>query len=236
MAYQGLKIIAVVPARSGSKGVPDKNMREVAGHSLIGRVGLVLKDLAWVDGAVISTDSQRYADEARKHAIDAPFLRPEELSHDTATAVDTWQHALVEAEKHYGFTADITIYLEPTSPCRRSEDVERTLEVLVSSGAKGAATVSPTPAHYTPHKTLTVENGSIGFFYEGGSGYAIRQKIPSLYHRNGLCYALRRETLMAGTIIEDDCRAVVIDRPVVNVDDEFELELAEFLIRKEETK
>ncbi len=233
MAYKGLTVLAVVPARSGSKGVRHKNMRKVLGHSLIGRVGLVLKKLPWLDGAVISTDSAEYAAEAERYGIAAPFLRPEELAHDTATAADTWKHALLEAEKHFGVMADITLYLEPTSPCRRAGDIGRTVEELISSGAKAAATVSPTPAHYTPHKSLVVEDERIGFFLEQGAQYAIRQRIPDLYHRNGICYALRRSTLMEGSIIEDDCRAVVVERPVVNIDDEFEIEMAEWLLGRE---
>ena len=93
---------------------------------------------------------------------------------------------------------------------------------------RAAATVSQTPAHYTPHKTLTVEDGTIGFYLEGGAGYSLRQSIPNYFHRNGICYCVTREALMeAGEILEQDCAAVIIDRPVVNIDEPFDFELAQ---------
>jgi CMP-N-acetylneuraminic acid synthetase len=96
-------------------------------------------------------------------------------------------------------------------------------------------TVSPTPAHFTPHKTLTVNPaGIIGFYLDGGAGHALRQTIPQFYHRNGLCYAVTRQALMEdGHILEDDCAAVVVERPIVNIDEPFELELAEFLLGRD---
>ena len=90
------------------------------------------------------------------------------------------------------------------------------------------------PAHFTPHKCLTLdENGIIGFFHQKGRQFSIRQKIPAYYFRNGICYALKRSTLIEkGFIIEQNCKAVVIERKVVNIDDQHELEYAEFLFQK----
>ena len=82
---------------------------------------------------------------------------------------------------------------------------------------------------------LTVDGeGRIGFYLTGGQKFALRQSIPRYYHRNGLCYAVRRSTLMDhGTILEVDCAAVIVERPLVNIDEPFELELAEFLLHRE---
>ena len=98
-----------------------------------------------------------------------------------------------------------------------------------------AATVSRTPAHYTPHKCLLMDkNGIIGFYHPEGRKFSIRQKIPNYYFRNGICYALKRDTLIEkGTIIEKNCRAVVIERPVVNIDDKEELAYAEYLFLRQ---
>jgi CMP-N-acetylneuraminic acid synthetase len=148
-----------------------------------------------------------------------------------------WRHAWLAAEKHYGKRFDLSVLLEPTSPLRRPEDVERTVRALIQAGAPAAATVSPTPAHYTPHKALRInENGVIDFYLEGGAKHSLRQGIPAYYHRNGLCYAVTREHLVDhGCIIDHGAVAVVIDRPVVNIDDMFELELAEWLLAREKS-
>lgn len=238
MSLRGLNILAVIPARGGSKGIPGKNLKTVGGVSLVGRAIAIVRSMDCIDRIVLSTDDQAIAEEGRQHGLEVPFLRPDPLASDTATAIDAWKHAWIAAEKQWNERYDISVYLEPTSPLRRSDDVQLTLETLLKSGRAAAATVSPTPAHFTPHKTLTLDGqGCIGFYLEGGADFAIRQKIPPYFHRNGICYAVRRDTLLTGgTIIESDCAAVVIKRPIVNIDEPIELELAEFLLARTEAE
>jgi CMP-N-acetylneuraminic acid synthetase len=234
MAYAGLSVLAVVPARGGSKSIPRKNLQTVGGVSLVGRAAALAASIAWIDEAVISSDDDEIIAEAVTHGIDAPFVRPPELASDTATSVDMWRHAWLAAEKHYGRSFAVSVLLEPTSPLRTADDIEHTVQALTAGNHAAAATVSPTPAHYTPHKTLTVDpQERIGFYLQGGSKFALRQTIPRYFHRNGLCYAVRRATLVdGGTILENDCVAVIIERPVVNIDDLFDLELAKFLLER----
>ncbi len=229
-----MNILAVVPARGGSKGIPRKNLCEIAGVSLIGHVGQVIRQLPWIDKAVISTDDSKMAEEGKRYGIDAPFFRPEALSSDNATGVDTWKHALVSAEKHYGIQFDISVYLEPTSPFRQAVDIERTVLELASKEHLAAATVSRTPGSYTPHKTLTIdEKGDVAFYLKEGRKFSIRQKIPSYYHRNGICYAMKRDALLAcDCILTNRCAAVIIDRDVVNIDEPVDLEFARMLFEK----
>ncbi len=232
---EGRSVLAVVPARGGSKSIPRKNLKEIGGISLVGRAAAAARALPWIDAALISTDDHEIRDEAVRHGLDAPFMRPDELSGDTAGSIDMWRHAWLAAEEHYGRTFDISVLLEPTSPMRRPEDVERTVKTLLQTNSPAAATVSRTPAHYTPHKTLTVdEHGTIGFYLSDGARHSLRQGIPAYYHRNGLCYAVTRSHLVEhGRIIDRDAQAVVIDRHVVNIDDPFELELTEWLLNRE---
>ena len=231
MSWKGVRILAVVPARGGSNGIPRKNLRKVAGISLVGHVGRLCSEMEWLDAAALSTDDTEIADEGRAHGLSVPFMRPAYLWRDDSTSVDMWRHAWLASEEALSSRFDVSILLEPTSPLRTVDDVERTVRVVVEEGAEAAATVIRTPAHYSPQKTLMVsEQGEIGFFLEGGAGFSLRQKIPEYYHRNGLCYCVRRAQLLErGQIIEERCRAVVVDRPVVNIDDFFDLELADWL-------
>lgn len=234
MALHGVSVLAVVPARGGSKGIPRKNLREVAGTSLIGHAARVIRQLPWLDAALLSTDDPDIAREAEQHGLAVPFVRPQALAGDKAKSVDMWRHAWTSAEEIHGRRFDLSILLEPTSPLRRAEDVERTVRVLLEGDFAAAATVSPTPGHCSPHKTLTVgPAGTLGFYVEDGARFSLRQDIPAYYHRNGVCYAVRRETLVdRGHIIEENCAAVVIERPVVNIDSPFDLELADWLARR----
>ena len=109
------------------------------------------------------------------------------------------------------------------------------MDALLESNTAAAATVGRAPAHFTPHKCLTVDDsGIIGFYHAKGEQFNLRQNIPAYYFRNGICYALKRHPLLEkGMIIEQNCKAVVIERPVVNIDDEHELAFAEFFFLKD---
>lgn len=235
MSIDGLSVFALVPARGGSKGIPGKNLRPVAGLSLIGHTAKVLKQLDWLDAALLSTDDDAIAAEGLRHGLEVPFRRPAELAGDDARSVDVWRHAWLAAEELHGRRYELSILAEPTSPLRRVEDMTVTIRALIDSQASAAATISPTPAHFSPHKTLTIgENGRIGFYLSEGAGYANRHSIPRYYHRNGACYAARRISVVERLeIINRDAVPVVIDRPLVNIDDPLDLEWAEFLMRRE---
>ncbi len=235
MSLNDLNVLAVVPARGGSKGIPRKNLQPAGGLSLVARAARAARSLPWIDRAILSTDDEEIAAEGRRYGLDAPFMRPESLSGDAALAVDVWRHAWLACEAHYRRRFELSVLLEPTSPLRRPEDIERTVRTLIEDGHPAAATVSPTPAHYSPHKTLTIsEKGVIGFYIQDGAKHSLRQGIPQYYHRNGICYAATREQVVdKGRIIDADAAAVVIDRPVVNIDDPFELELADWLLERE---
>jgi CMP-N-acetylneuraminic acid synthetase len=234
MSYRGFKILAVIPARGGSKGIPRKNLCQLAGVSLVGHAARVAQSLEWIDRTVLSTDDEEIAQEGRAHGLEVPFRRPAELASDSAVAHDVWKHAWLTSEEHYNDRFDISILLEPTSPLRRPEDIILTVDALLETDCAAAATVSSAPAHFTPHKCLTIdENGILGFYHQDGRQFSIRQKIPPYYFRNGICYALKRHTLLEkGMILEENCKAVIIARPVVNIDDQHELEYAEFLFEK----
>ena len=102
MAYRGLTVLAVIPARGGSKSIPQKNLRKVGGISLVGRAAQVAKSLSWVDKAILSTDDQKIAEEGLSYGLEVPFMRPEELAGDLSSSVDMWRHAWINSEKHYG--------------------------------------------------------------------------------------------------------------------------------------
>jgi CMP-N-acetylneuraminic acid synthetase len=235
MSYKGFKVLAVIPARGGSKGIPRKNLRKIAGTSLVGHAVNAARSLDWIDRTVVSTDDAEIAEEGRKYGAQVPFMRPADLAGDASGSVGMWRHAWRASEACFKVQFDISVLLEPTSPLRRPQDITKTVDALLEGNCDAAATVSRAPAHFTPHKCLTMDkDGIIGFYHPQGHKFSIRQKIPDYYFRNGICYALKRDTLLEkGTIIEKNCMAVVIERSVVNIDDEEELAYAEFLFLRQ---
>jgi CMP-N,N'-diacetyllegionaminic acid synthase len=229
---EGISILAVVPARGGSIGVPRKNLAQVGGISLIARTANVIAKLPWIARSIISTDDTEMRDEGVRYGLDAPFLRPAELSHATASADDVLFHAWVECERYYRVKFEYALYLQPTSPLRLAEDVERTLKALILSNFDSAATVSPMPAHFAPERIHLIGNdGSLQFYLASGRALTARQQVRQYYFRNGEVYALRRDAfLRTRKIFGDNMLAVVINRPTVNIDEPIELELAEWML------
>ena len=236
MTWNGQSVIAVIPARGGSKGILRKNLRRVGDRSLIAWAAHCASQLSWLDAAVLSTDDEEMAEEGRRAGLSVPFMRPDDLATDAAGSAGMWQHAWLASEAHFGTRFEASILLQPTTPIRRAEDCTRTLQAVLDEGHRAATTISEVPGHFVPEKQLQLdEAGRIGF--PQGGGCSRRQDAPKSYYRNGLCYALRRDTLIDdGFIVEDDCAGVLVDGFIVNIDDPIELELAEFLLQREQSE
>jgi CMP-N-acetylneuraminic acid synthetase len=228
---EGKRVLAIVPARSGSKGIPDKNMRRIRGVSLIALAAEVLNPLLFLDARVISTDSQEYLEEGVRHGLSGPFLRPPHLATDQATAIETVRHALHESERHFRLTFDVILIVEPTCPLRQPIDIENAARLLLRSGADSVVSVSEVPAKFHPLKILRLVNGMLRYYDDAGEEVASRQQLQDkCYWRNGACYALTRKCVLeVGAILTANTLPLVIDRPLVNIDDPGELDYAELL-------
>jgi CMP-N,N'-diacetyllegionaminic acid synthase len=231
VAWKGQSVLAVIPARGGSKGIPRKNLREVAGLSLIAHAAGTARALDWIDPAVLTTDDEEMAEEGRNHGLDVPFMRPRELASDTSGPIEMWRHAWTQSENHYGVQFDVSLLLQPTTPLRRPAEVERTVAALIGGGHHAAATVCAVPPDFLPQRILSLgADGRLSFYLPEGPEITRRQDAPPLYYRDGTCYARTRHSMIEeARDVEEDCAAVVIDHFVVNIDEPFELELAEFM-------
>lgn len=232
---QGKRILVVVPARGGSKGVKLKNLRKVGGVPLVARVGAVVRELPMIDYAVVSTDHEEIARIADEAGIAAPFRRPPGLSGDRIGDWEVLVHALQESELHYGVCCDVIVMLQPTSPLRRAADVAATIDKLVCGGWDAVWTVSPTDSKAHPLKQLTVDDGddALGYYDTSGSEIIARQQLSQLYHRNSVAYAFTRDCLVEqGTIMGTRTAALVVDGPQVSIDTESDLAFADYILSK----
>ncbi|BDW97407.1 acylneuraminate cytidylyltransferase [Thalassospira tepidiphila] len=225
-------ILAVVPARGGSKGIKLKNLREVGGLSLVARTGKIIQQLPEIDAAVISTDHEMIAEEARQHGISAPFMRPPELSGDRIGDVEVLSHALLEAEKAFSRTFDVVLMLQPTSPLRTAEHVRQCLRKFCDSDVDATWTVSETDSKAHPLKQLQLDaSGELELYDKAGMGIIARQQLKPLFHRNGVAYAISRDCLLdKKSISGDKFNAIVINELLANIDTEIDLKWAEFLL------
>ena len=232
MVNSHAEVLAIVPARAGSKGISRKNLSEVAGRSLIAWACSVAAAAPSVGHVVITTDDEAMADEGLAHGADAVVKRPVLLATDEATAARTWQHAWEHAESALDGRFDMCVWLQPTSPARTVEDIERTVAALANTEAGSAVTVSPVPSHFAPEKQLvTTPEGYLVPYVAGQAPNTRRQEIGASYWLNGHCYAVRRDPFLKdGVVIARDAVPVVIDRPTVNIDEPFDLEVARWLL------
>jgi CMP-N-acetylneuraminic acid synthetase len=228
---QGLSVLAVVPARGGSKGVPLKNLREVAGRSLVARVGDVIADVPEIDRAVVSTDHAGIAKAAEEAGIAAPFMRPESISGDFIGDLDVLTHALEASEKVDGRRYDIVVMLQPTSPLRTAAQVSATIRMLVEGNWDSVWTVSPSDSKAHPLKQLKVADGAMDYYDPAGSQIIARQQMGTVYHRNGIAYALKRECLLGQRTIKGQrSGALIIEGHHVSIDTEWDFKLVEFVL------
>ena len=228
----GRRILAVVPARGGSKGIKLKNLREIHGVSLVARVGHVVQKLPVLDRAVVSTDHEEIARAAEAAGLDAPFRRPEEISGDRIGDLDVLTHALETMEAIDGTTYDIVVMLQPTSPSRQPEHVHDCIAKLVAENLDSVWTVTETDSKAHPLKQLTVgPGGTLGFYDPAGARIIARQQLTPVFHRNGIAYAITRACLLEQrTIMGARAGALVIEGPIANIDTEHDLRLAEELL------
>ena len=229
--FAGKTCLVVVPARGGSKGIALKNLREVGGKPLVARVGDVLRELSWVDSAVVSTDHEEIARVAEAAGIAAPFRRPESLSGDRIGDIDVLLHALESMEQLDAKRYDIVVMLQPTSPLRRAEDVTASVRKLVEEEFDAVWTVSETDSKAHPLKQLVVSQTGLGYYDPDGAAIIARQQLAPVYHRNGVAYAFTRDCLTGqGSILGARTGAVILEGMQANIDTEFDLLLAEFIL------
>jgi CMP-N,N'-diacetyllegionaminic acid synthase len=218
--YSGSRILAVCPARGGSKGVKLKNLRPVLGVPIVARVGHLMADLPEVDRAVVSTDHDEIARVAEASGLSAPFRRPESLSGDRIADIDVLRHALTEMERIDSCRYDVVLMLQPTSPLRTAAQVRATYTKLIDEGLDAVWTVSPADLKYHPKKALVVgERGSLGFYDPEGGKIIARQQLVPVYYRNGLSYAFSRHCVLEhGAIMGERSGAVITEGPAVSID------------------
>jgi CMP-N,N'-diacetyllegionaminic acid synthase len=229
------RVLVVVPARGGSKGVPLKNIHPLAGTPLIAHVGRVVRELSFVDRAVVSTDHPEILAEARKSGLEAPFVRPPDLAGDYVSDLQVLRHALRATEQVDAQSYDIVIMLQPTSPLRRSSHVVAAVRKLVDEDWDAVWTVSPTDAKYHPLKQLSIgADGSMTYFDPRGATIIARQALTPVYHRNGAAYVFTRECLVdQDTILGKRTAAVIITEPMISIDTPDDFRIAEaYLTRR----
>lgn len=191
-----MRVLGVITARGGSKGVPGKNIRMLGGKPLLAwtaEAALGAKSLA---RTILSTDDDAIADAGRAAGIDVPFMRPAELATDAAASLPVVQHALQSLEAD-GDRYDAVCLLQPTNPFRTSALIDRCIAAFSASTADSLVTILPVPSDHNPHWVFHLDGGELRSFMPGPL-ITRRQDLPPAYHREGSVYLTRRDVLLDG--------------------------------------
>ena len=229
------RILGITLARGGSKSVLEKNIRPISGIPLIGyTISEALKS-QFLTRYIVSTDSSKIQQLAIKYGAECPFIRPKELSTDEASSVSALQHAVDWIEDQEGEAYDFVVELMCTNPMKTVEDIDSSIEKLITTGADSVIAVHVLEDHH-PARIKKIVNDKIEDFCIQEVPESRRQDLkPNAYIRSGSIYALKRNHLMIDSrrYGSENSRPYIlpVDR-AVNIDTEIDFLIAEVLIKK----
>jgi len=195
-----MRTVGVIPARAGSKGVPGKNLRMLAGRPLLWYTANAVRQAARLTRTIVSTESEEIAALAQELGLDVPFRRPAALAEDDTPMLPVVRHALTMLEAE-GEMFDAVCLLQPTTPLRTGEDIDGCIDLLERSAASAVVTVLPVPQRYNPHWVyFAAEDGSLHLSTGTPTPIGRRQALPPAFHREGSVYVTRREVVEGGSL------------------------------------
>lgn len=234
-----MTIFAIIPARGGSKGVPGKNIRPLAGKPLIAWTIDAARKSKWLNRIIVSTDDAEIAEVSRQYGAEVPFSRPKELAEDLSHTVDVLLHTLDWLKEKEQFVPDIVVLLPPTAPLRTAKDIDTGVEVLLRTPeADSVRPIIESPKH--PYKALKINGAYLEpFFPESITGFSEpydmpRQALPRSYVYSGVVQVMRRDTLIRYHSLTGKKSAYFFMKPEdsINVDSLFDFQLAESLMKQ----
>jgi len=226
-------VIAIIPARAGSKGVPDKNIKPLAGKPLMAYSIAAAKLTNDIDRVIVSTDSQRYADIAKEYGAEVPFLRPRDLSKDSSTDYEFIRHTLDWFQSGEGKQPEFLVHLRPTTPLRNVYYIESAIETI----KKDPAATALRSVHEMPesaYKSFEIDRGYLKCVGSGSfeldAANSPRQKFPKTYQANGYVDIIKSSYVLRNQKIHGNHVIAFVTPYVVEVDTEDDFNYLEYRI------
>lgn len=231
-----VEIVAIIPARSGSKGVPGKNINLVCGKPLLAYSIAAARLTGKIGRIIVSTDSEYYAKIAREYDADVPFLRPIEISCDSSTDYDVIKHTLDWLQTKEGYQPKYLVYLRPTSPLRDAAYIEAAIE-RIDKNDNATSLRSIHEMSETSYKTLEIEEGYLKCVCTGlfdiESANQPRQAYPRTYHANGYVDIVKSSYVVKNKKVFGDKVIAFVTPPIVEIDTIDDFYYLEYQITKE---
>ena len=215
-------VLALIPARGGSKGIPRKNVITVGGRPLIAYSIQHARDSRHVTRTVVSTDDEEIARVARERGSEVPFMRPAEYAQDLSPDIDAFRHALSWLEENEGYRPELVVHLRPTGPVRRVELIDQAIEQMLQHPEADSLRSVSWPTQ-TPYKMWRIENGNLERLLRvDGLPDACsmpRQMLPEVFWQNGYVDVIRPRTILEqGMMTGARVLPFVVDDPIYELD------------------
>ncbi len=224
------KVLAIIPARGGSKGIPKKNIKAVSGKPLINYTIEAAKECKYIDKVIVSTDDKEIAEVSMRAGAIVPFLRPDELATDEAKTIDVVLHA-VEFYERKAERYDIIVLLQPTSPLRTGEDIQKALEYFIRKGEKSVVSISEVDDHPLLIRQFGEDSELVKLLDEDST--VRRQDMKKYYRINGAIYINSMSELNENTSFNDNMMGYVLAKEhSIDVDNPEDLVMAEYFLSK----
>lgn len=227
-----MSLVALMPARGGSKGIPRKNLALCGGRSLLHWTAEAALQSGVIDRAILSTDDQDIAEAGLALGLEVPFLRPADLAGDATLMLGVMQHCLSELRRA-GETVEAIVLLQPTSPFRRAHHVRESVVKFRETQAQTLVSVVTVPHRFVPEGQMREKDGLLSPYFGGGIGKTQRQAKELLYARNGPAVLIVRSSVLdAGLIYGDSIVGYEMDElSSLDIDTPEDLRLADHLLR-----
>ena len=230
------KIIAIIPARSGSKGISMKNIAKLAGKPLIYYSIKECLKSKFIDRVIVSTDSKKIAEIARKYGAEVPFIRPDDIAKDDTPDLPVFIHALKFLEEKEGYKPEYVVNLRPTCPLRSVEDIDNAVSKILNEKCDSVRTIIK--VHQHPYWMVEKEEDKLFAFIKNidRDKYYQRQLLPDLFITNGGVDVMKSSNILEkNSLYGKDIRGVIMpSNRSVDIDTTLDLKLAELLLKKSE--
>ncbi len=229
-----MKILAIIPARGGSKGVPGKNIKLLNGKPLLAYTTEVALQSQLLSKVILSSDDYQIIETAKNLGVEVPFVRPAELSQDDSPTINLVLHALKWFEKK-NIIFDAICLLQPTSPFRTVDFLDNAIKKFIESGCDSLVSVLKVPHEFNPHWTFEVnEKGNLKIATGESNIIGRRQDLPQTYHRDGSIYIVKTAVVLKKNSLYGE-KIAFIESPqecYANIDTISDWDKAEILSKK----
>lgn len=226
-------VLGIIPARSGSKRLPGKNIKDLFGKPLIAYTIEVAAASCALNDFIVSTDSKKITTVAQQFGAKVPFLRPASLATDEAKTADVLIHAVKEYEHLSNVTVDVVVTLQPTQPFRMASDIDKAIKLLCANSQAESVITCYETHNVHPYLMYIPKDGYMKPLMSDAVNSMRHQQMPNVYIRNGAVYVTRRRLLLeAKKVIEENPLGCIMPRErSFNIDDLFDFELCEAFLR-----